>query len=69
MTEDRVYLTVAREKREPQRDGYVAVITRGNYQLGDKDVTVLDVEIVQNMKDAKKWFKQMLVEQPWEPRN
>jgi hypothetical protein len=63
-----LYLTVSREKRQPENDGYIAVITDGNYQAGDF-VTVLDVEIVQNMKEAKAWFRQMKIERPWEPRN
>jgi hypothetical protein len=64
MAEDRIYLTVDREKRQPQNDGYVAVISMGQPQLGD-DCTVLDVEIVKNMKEAKAWFKKMKDEQPW----
>ncbi len=69
MAEHHVYLTVAREKRQPQNDGYVAVISMGSPQFGDKDTQVLSVEIVPNMKAAKAWFKKMKLERPWEVRN
>jgi hypothetical protein len=68
VSEDKIYLTVAKNKRKPQKDGYVAVITRGQMQEGDNDVIVLDVEVVSGMKEAKKWFEQMMVERPWEQR-
>jgi hypothetical protein len=68
MSESRMYLTVAREKRQPQNDGYVATITMGSPQMGDAETIVLDVEIVKNMKAAKQWYRRMLVERPWEPR-
>jgi hypothetical protein len=68
MSEDKIYLTVAKSKREPQKDGYVAVITRGQMQEGDSDVIVLDVEVVSSMKEAKRWFHAMMIERPWEPR-
>lgn len=62
-------MTVGREKRQPENDGYVAVITDGCYQAGDDPVICLDVEIVKNMKEAKAWFRRMKIERPWEPRN
>lgn len=37
--------------------------------MGDGQCTVLDVEIVKNMKAAKAWYKRMKIERPWEPRN
>jgi len=69
MAEDHYYLTVARERRQPQNDGYIAVISLGQPQLGDDHVTVCDVEVVPNMKAARKWFKRQVAEKPWEPRN
>lgn len=69
MAEDKIYLTVAREKRKPQNDGYIATISQGQPQLGDENVTVLSVEVVKNMKAAKAWFKRMKIEQPWIKRN
>lgn len=65
---ERLYLTVAREKRQPQNDGYVAVISDGHVQRGDEKCTVLTVEVVPNMKAAKAWFRRMKVERPWETR-
>jgi hypothetical protein len=69
MSESSIYLTVEREKRQPENDGYIAVISQGQPQLGDRDITVLDVEVVKNMKEAKAWFKRMKVEQPWVQRS
>lgn len=69
MSEDTMYLTVDRHKRQPENDGYIAIISYGSPQLGDKLTTVLTVEIVKNMKEAKAWFKKMKIEQPWIARN
>lgn len=69
MTENKIYLSVDRKKRQPQNDGYVAILSYGSPQLGDKNVTILTVEVVHNMKAAKCWYKQMLIERPWETRN
>lgn len=66
---ERLVLTVGREKRQPQNDGYIAVISDGSPQLGSEAVTVLTVEVVKNMKQAKEWFRRMKIERPWEPRN
>lgn len=68
MAEDKIYLIVDREKRQPENDGYVAVISMGNPQLGDKNIIVLDVEIVKNMKEAKIWYRKMKIKRPWETR-
>lgn len=68
MAADTLYLTVDRERRQPQNDGYIAVITLGNYQAGDDPITVLSVEVVKNMKTAKQWFRRMKIERPWETR-
>ena len=69
MSENKLYLTVDKQKRQPQNDGYVAVISEGSPQMGDKNITVLTVEVVKNMKEAKAWFKRMQIEQPWMERN
>lgn len=66
---ERLVLTVGCEKRQPQNDGYIAVISDGSPQLGSETVTVLTVEVVKNMKQAKEWFRRMKIERPWEPRN
>jgi hypothetical protein len=69
MAEDKIYLTVSRDKRQPQNDGYIAVISQGQPQLGDNTCTVLDVELVKNMKEANAWFKRMKIDRPWETRS
>ena len=66
MAEDRIYLTV---DKNPKGNGLLAVISQGQPQLGDDDVVVLDVTTVKNMKAARKWYKRMLIERPWELRN
>lgn len=65
MAQNRMYLTVDRERCQPENDGYIAVISMGQPQLGDEECTVLDVEVVKNMKEAKAWYKRMKIEQPW----
>lgn len=62
-----LYLTVGREKRQPENDGYIAVVTDGVYNI-DETVTVCTVEVVRSMKEAKAWFRRMKVERPWETR-
>jgi hypothetical protein len=68
MAEDKIYLSVAREKRQPQNDGYIATLSLGQPQLGDLNVTVLTLTVVKNMKAAKQWHAKMLKERPWETR-
>jgi hypothetical protein len=67
---ERLTLTVAREKRQPQNDGYIAIISRGGHpQLGgDQTCEVLTLEVVPNMKAAKEWFRRMKIERPWDTR-
>jgi hypothetical protein len=66
MAEDRLYLTVDDHKRQPQNDGYIAVISRGHPKAGDQNSTVLMVKVVKNAQEAKAWFKRMEIERPWE---
>jgi hypothetical protein len=66
MAEDRFYLTVG---DDPHGRGLLAIISFGSPQYGDENVTVLTLEVVKNMKAAKRWYKRMLIEQPWEARN
>jgi hypothetical protein len=68
MRETRLVLTVAKEKRQPQNDGYIAIISLGSPQLGSSEVTILDVSVVKNMKEAKAWFRKAKAEQPWATR-
>lgn len=65
----RYYLSVDVAKREPQRDGYIAVISRGHPRRGDPETLVCSVEIVPNMKAAKRWFREQIKTEPWERRN
>lgn len=65
----RLVLTVGTERRQPENDGYIAIISMGSPQLGDEDIEVLDVAIVPSMKAAKRWYKQMKLEQPWVSRD
>ncbi len=67
MSPDRYYLTVGRQKR-PEGDGYVAVISIGSPQAGDEKVTVLSVDVVPNMKAAKRWYREQMTSKPWESR-
>jgi hypothetical protein len=66
MAEDRIYLTV---DSNPNGPGLIAVISQGSPQFGDEHVTVLDVELVRNMKAAKAWYRRRRIEQPWQPRS
>lgn len=68
MNEDRIFLTVAREKRQPQNDGYIAVISQGSPQLGSEQTTILTLQVVRNRKAAMAWYRRMIVERPWETR-
>lgn len=65
MSEDRIYLTVG---DDPKGRGLIAVMSQGQPQLGDAHCTVLTIEIVKNMKQAKAWFRRMKDERPWETR-
>jgi hypothetical protein len=64
--ETKLYLTVSPDKRQPQNDGYVAIISEGSPQKGDKDIKVLSIKIVSEQDEAKTWFKRMIIERPWE---
>lgn len=66
MAEDRYYLTTG---KNPNGKGLLAIISLGSTQLGDENVTVCDLEVVKNMKEAKAWFKRAMAERLWEPRN
>jgi hypothetical protein len=62
--ENQLYLTT--DKMPDGRPGLLAVISKGSPQLGDLNVEVLDLEIVASQEEADSWFKQMIVERPWE---
>jgi len=59
---DKLYLTTG---KNPKGDGLLAVISYGQPQRGDKEVTALTLEIVDNQAEAEIWFRQMKIEKPW----
>jgi hypothetical protein len=65
MAENQFYLSMG---PDPKGRGVLAVISLGSPQRGDKDVTVCTLEIVKNRKEAKQWFRRMMIERPWEAR-
>ena len=65
----RYYLTVATEKRKPQRDGYIAVISRGHFRRGDAETLLCAVDVMPNVKAARRWFREQVETEPWERRN
>lgn len=65
MAENKIYLTW---DKNPKGAGLLAIISQGQPQLGDKNCTVLTLEVVPNAKAAKKWFRRMAQERPWETR-
>jgi hypothetical protein len=65
MALDRIYLTTAFADDAP---GIVAIISRGQPQFGDDEVTVLDVERFLTEAEAESWFHRMMDERPWEQR-
>ena len=68
MVHDGIYLTVGPNPRTPGLPKLLAVITRGQPQIGDMSVLVLSVEAVNSMKEAKTWYRRMMHERPWEQR-
>jgi len=56
----------------PTGDGRkIAIISRGGHPqlVGSGDCEVLDLTTdCRNMKEAKAWFRRMMVERPWETR-
>ncbi len=62
MAENLIYLTV---DKDPKGRGLLAIVTQGSPQFGDKEVTVLTLEVVSDMDAAYKWYDRMLVERPW----
>lgn len=65
MAEDRYYLTTG---PDPHGRGLLAICSLGTPQRGDETVTVCSLEVVKNMKEARKWFRRVIAEKPWETR-
>lgn len=66
MAENEIYLTVG---KNPKGDGLLAIMSEGQPQMGDEKCTVLTLEVVKDMEEARTWFERMKVERPWEERN
>lgn len=66
MAESEIYLTV---DKNPKGDGLLAIMSEGQPQMGDEKCTVLTLEVVKDMEEARTWFERMKVERPWEERN
>lgn len=49
---------------DPKGRGLLAVISKGHVQRGE-ETTVLDVEIVKNVKEARRWYKRQMKTKPW----
>lgn len=69
MAEGSIYLTMAREKRQPENDGYISIISQGQPQLGDRETLVLAIGVFETYEAGKVWYDQMMIERPWETRN
>lgn len=65
MAEHKYYLTVGKEPK----GRLLAIITQGHGQFGDQTIICCTLKIVKNVKEAKKWYKKMIIEKPWETRN
>lgn len=66
MAMDEIYLTV---DKNPSGPGCLAVISRGQPQLGDEDVVILDCGVFPSKWAARKWYRRVAAERPWETRN
>ncbi len=67
MAEYQFYLSIGPHPRIAGK--FVAVISRGQPQVGDDSAYVLDVEVCSSVEEAQTWGLRILAEQPWEPRN
>jgi hypothetical protein len=63
MSEDRYYLTT---EWDSERKAYIAVISLGSPQEGDKNIVVCDVDTFTSLKVAQAWFKRQMKRRPWE---
>ncbi len=57
-----IFLTVGKT-RDGKRS--LAILSDGSPQLGHAPVTVLDLEVVKDDDEARKWAKQARIEQRW----
>lgn len=66
MAQDKYYLTTG---PNPKGEGYLAVISLGSPQKGDKNVMVCNLKVVATEKDAQAWYAEQMELLPWETRN
>lgn len=64
MATDTYYLSI--KSRRPKDAGYIAVISQGHPQRGDKKVVLLSFALVNSKKEAEDWYKKMMTTKPWE---
>ena len=67
MAEHKLYFSFNWDERLDR--GYIGVISMGSFQLGDKNVEVLSVELLPTEEEIKAWASRMLEEQPWKTRS
>ena len=66
----KIYLTTDKAGSPTHPSGkYRAIISRGSPQRGDRKIEVLDIGLFDDPKDAKGWFDQQMIMQPWVKRN
>lgn len=65
MSADKLYLTISANEKT---GGFLAVCSLGSPQLGDTDVTVCSIAVVETEMEARLWFCRMCDERPWETR-
>lgn len=59
-----LYLTVGRCD-----DGrMLAICSDGTQQRGHTPVTILTIQVVATVAEARDWFKRVILERPWETR-
>lgn len=62
MAEDQYYVTVS---RHPRGDAYIAIITLGSPQLGDKHVVVCDMQGCETEAKGQAWGKAQVADPEW----
>ena len=60
MAESQIYLSVGPDSMRPGK--LIAVLSYGSPQIGDTNITVLSVEIVDSQEEAVAWQEKMMIE-------
>lgn len=61
------FLTV--DKAPDGKGGLLAILTDGTPQKGHDPVTVLSLERVKSIREARRWFDKVMIEKPWVTRS